>query len=153
MTPRSRAQVDAPSYIRLAVCRCFLGAPRSSLRMPSIHRSLPSRARSALSAGIGAAGDMSSMSAYFATVFRLTWSARAISDLECPAAPIDRLSFAMSRGTVISSTPFPAGLAKVTARENHTARVVAPVYGVRPSCSIIRAHGAQFPMNTRTTSY
>ena len=53
--------------------------------------------------GIGAAGDMSSMSAYFATVFRLTWSTRAISDLERPAASIDRISFTVSRGTVISS--------------------------------------------------
>ena len=53
--------------------------------------------------GIGAAGDMSSMSAYFATVFRLTWSIRAISDLERPAASIDRISFTVSRGTVISS--------------------------------------------------
>ena len=46
---------------------------------------------------------MSSMSAYFATVFRLTWSTRAISDLERPAASIDRISFTVSRGTVISS--------------------------------------------------
>ena len=44
-----------------------------------------------------------SMSAYFATVFRLTWSIRAISDLERPAASIDRISFTVSRGTVISS--------------------------------------------------
>ncbi len=43
------------------------------------------------------------MSAYFATVFRLTWSIRAISDLERPAASIDRISFTVSRGTVISS--------------------------------------------------
>lgn len=41
--------------------------------------------------------------AYFATVFRLTWSIRAISDLERPAASIDRISFTVSRGTVISS--------------------------------------------------
>ena len=43
------------------------------------------------------------MSAYFATVFRLTWSTRAISDLERPAASIGRISFTVSRGTVISS--------------------------------------------------
>lgn len=43
------------------------------------------------------------MSAYFATVFRLTWSTRSISDLERPAASIDRISFTVSRGTVISS--------------------------------------------------
>ena len=42
--------------------------------------------------------------AYFATVFRLARSTRAISDLECPAASIDRISFTLSRGTVISST-------------------------------------------------
>ena len=41
--------------------------------------------------------------AYFATVFRLTWSIRAVSDLERPAASIDRISFTVSRGTVISS--------------------------------------------------
>lgn len=41
--------------------------------------------------------------AYFATVFRLTWSTRAISDLERPAAFIDRILFTVSRGTVISS--------------------------------------------------
>ena len=43
------------------------------------------------------------MSAYFARVFRLTWGTRAISDLERPAASIDRISFTVSRGTVISS--------------------------------------------------
>ncbi len=43
------------------------------------------------------------MSAYFTTVFRLTWSTRTISDLERPAASIDRMSFTVSRGTVISS--------------------------------------------------
>ncbi|SES61369.1 hypothetical protein SAMN05216348_1011, partial [Olsenella sp. KH3B4] len=32
-----------------------------------------------------------------------TWSTRAISDLERPAASIDRISFTVSRGTVISS--------------------------------------------------
>lgn len=41
--------------------------------------------------------------AYFATVFRLTWSTRAISDLEGPAASIDRISFTVSRRTVVSS--------------------------------------------------
>ena len=41
--------------------------------------------------------------AYFATVFRLTWSTRAISDLERPAASIDRILFTVSWGTVISS--------------------------------------------------
>ena len=43
------------------------------------------------------------MSAFFTTVFRLTWSTRTISDLERPAASIDRMSFTVSRGTVISS--------------------------------------------------
>lgn len=41
--------------------------------------------------------------AHFATVFRLTWSTRAISDLERPAASFDRISFTVPRGTVISS--------------------------------------------------
>ena len=55
-----------------------------------------------------------------------------------------------------SSPPsFPGGLAKVTARGNHTARAAPPVLGARPSClncSIFRAHGAYFPVITRTTS-
>lgn len=54
-----------------------------------------------------------------------------------------------------SSPPsFPGGLAKVTARGNHTARAAPPVPGARPSClncSFFRAHGAYFPVNTRTT--
>ena len=75
----------------------------SASRTPATHSSLPSSAGLPLLWGIGAAGDMSSMSAYFATVFRLTWSIRAISDLERPAASIDRISFTVSRGTVISS--------------------------------------------------
>lgn len=41
--------------------------------------------------------------AYFATVFRLAWSSRAISDLERPAASNDRISFTVSRRTVVSS--------------------------------------------------
>ena len=77
---------------------------------------------------------MSSMSAYFATVFRLTWSIRAISDLERPAASIDRISFTVSRGTVISPS-FPGGLAKVSARGNRMARAALSVPGVRPFCS------------------
>lgn len=64
---------------------------------------MPSSAGLPLLWGIGAAGDMSSMSAYSATVFRLTWGIRAISDLERPATSIDRISFNVSRGTVISS--------------------------------------------------
>lgn len=43
------------------------------------------------------------MLACLLTVFRLTWSILAISDLERPAASIDRISFTVSRGTVISS--------------------------------------------------
>lgn len=43
------------------------------------------------------------MLACLLTVFRLTLSILAISDLERPAASIDRISFTVSRGTVISS--------------------------------------------------
>ena len=46
---------------------------------------------------------MSSMSAYFATVLRLTPSLLAISARGTPPASIDRISFITSRGTVISS--------------------------------------------------
>lgn len=77
--------------------------PRSASRTPATHSSLPSSAGLPLLWGIGAACDMSSMSAYFATVFRRTWRIRTISDLERPAASIDRISFTDSRGTVISS--------------------------------------------------
>ena len=55
-----------------------------------------------------------------------------------------------------SSPPsFPGGLAKVTARGKHTAGAEPPAPGARPSClncSIFRAHGAHFPVITRTTS-
>lgn len=104
--------------------------------------------------GIGAAGDMSSMSAYFATVFRLTWSTLAISDLERPAASIDRISFTVSRGTVIFSIlPGRARQSNRPGKPYGGGRAPGP--GARPSClncSIIRAHGAHFPVITRTTS-
>ena len=49
----------------------------------------------------------------------------------------------------------PGGLAKGTARGNHTSRSAPPFPGARPSCSncsLFRARGAQFPVITRTTS-
>ena len=56
--------------------------PRPASRTLAAHSSLSSGACLPLPWGIGAAGDMSSVSAYFAAVFRPTWGARAISDLE-----------------------------------------------------------------------
>lgn len=47
------------------------------------------------------------MSAYFATVFRLARSTRAASDLERPAASIDRISFTVPGGAVISPPVLP----------------------------------------------
>ena len=90
--------VDPPGGVAL-----LPRGPEVGLENARSHSSLSSSAGLPLLRGIGAAGDMSSMSAYFATVFRLTWSIRAISDLERPAASIDRISFTVSRGTVISS--------------------------------------------------
>ena len=90
--------VDSPDGVALSP-----RGPGSALRTPATHSSLPSSAGLSLLRGIGAADDMSSMSACFATVFRLTWSIRAASDLERPAASIDRISFTVSRGTVVSS--------------------------------------------------
>lgn len=56
-----------------------------------------------LGAPLGAAGDISSMSAYFATVLRLMPGLLAISARGTLPASIDRISFIMSKGTVISS--------------------------------------------------
>lgn len=56
-----------------------------------------------LGAPLGAVGIISSMSAYFAIVFRLTPSLLAISARGTLPASIDRISFIMSKGTVISS--------------------------------------------------
>ena len=50
-------------------------------------------------------GDMSSISAYFATLWRLTPSLRAISTRGMPPASIDRMSFIMSRGTPLVLFP------------------------------------------------
>lgn len=90
--------VDLPGGAAL-----LLRGPGSASRTPAIHSSLPSSAGPPLPWGIGAAGDTSSMSAYFATVFRLARGTRAASDLERPAASIDRISFTVPRGAVISS--------------------------------------------------
>ena len=77
--------------------------PRSDSSTGSTHTSCPARAGLDIGAGLGAAGDMSSMSAYFATVLRLTQSLLAIPARGTPPACIDRISFIMSWGTVISS--------------------------------------------------
>lgn len=98
----------------------------------SIQGPLPSRPGRALALLTGATGDMSSMSAYLLTVLRLTWSLRAISDLETPSASIDRISFLMSRGTVISSI-LPGRSRQSTRPGKHTARAAPPVPGARPS--------------------
>lgn len=90
--------------MRFAVWRCLRGAPESASRTASIHAasSGPS-ARRALDLGSGAAGDMSAISAYLATVLRLSLSLLAISARGTPAASIARISLTSSRGTVISS--------------------------------------------------
>ena len=101
-TPRSRARRRAgrrPSWRCGAACAAPPGPTRARTRPAPRAR----RGHASTGAGIGAADDMSSMSAYFATVLRLTPSLLAISARGTPPASIDRISFIMSRGTVISS--------------------------------------------------
>ncbi|MGN0034635.1 MAG: hypothetical protein ACI364_02780 [Coriobacteriales bacterium] len=77
------------------------GAPRSASGTEAIHAACASVAGCGLASGTGAAGDMSSSSAYFATVLRDTSSLRAISALGTPRASISRISCLVERGTVI----------------------------------------------------
>lgn len=77
---------------------------------------------------------MSSASAYFATVLRLTPSLRAISALGTPEASIFRISCLVSGGTVIL-TLLPAPLAKANAPGGNIRRGRAPC-GARPSLLI-----------------
>ena len=65
--------------------------------------------------------DMSSMSAYFATAYLLRCSVRAISNHECPATSIDRISFTVSKGTIIILILLERAR-QSNHRENHTAR-------------------------------
>lgn len=128
--------------------------PGSASGTPATHSPLPSSAGLPLLRGIGAAGGMSSMSAYFATVFRLARSTRAPRTSSARRHPSAAYR-SPCPGARSSPPSFPGGLAKVTARENHTARAAPPVPGARPSClncSFFRAHGARFPVITRTTS-
>ena len=120
--------------------------PRFDSSTGSTHTSCPARAGLDLGAGVGAAGDMSSMSAYFATVLQLTQSLLAISARGTPPASIDRISFIMSWGTVISSTL--PGRARQSLRPGiQYGEGRAPwAQGARPSCSfcsILNDHGAQ----------
>ena len=90
--------------MHFAVWRCLRGAPESASRTASIHAASSGlSARCALDLGSGAAGDMSAISAYLATVLRLSPSLLAISARGTPAASITRMSLTSSRGTVISS--------------------------------------------------
>ena len=71
------------------------------------------------------------------------------------ASPFVNFWLATNKGARSSTLSFPGGLAKATARGNHTAGAAPPVPGARPSCSkrsIICAHGAHFSVITRTTS-
>lgn len=107
--------------------RRFLGAPGSASRTPATHSSLPSSAGLPLLWGVGAAGDTSSISAYFATVFRLARSTRAASGLGRPAASIDHISFTVPRGAVISPPVLPGRARQSDRPGNHTARAAPPV--------------------------
>ena len=103
----------------------------------------------------GVAGDMFSMSAYFDTVLRLTSILLAISARGTPPASIDRISFVMSRGTVISSIlPGRAGNVSVRNPIGRGPRPRGP-WGARPSCSfcsILNDRDAQKAATIRTTS-
>ena len=140
--------------MRLAVWRCLRGAPASASRTDSTQAPLPSRAGLSRGAGTGAAGDMSSMSAYLATVLRLSPSLLAISALGTPSASIARISFRVSWDTVISSI-LPGALFWKTAPGRRYAEGRPRPCGERPSCpdcSVFNDHGAQKAVTIRTTS-
>lgn len=96
------ARGAAASLVGLAVWRCLRGAPASASRTDSTQAPLPSRAGLSRGAGTGAAGDMSPVSAYLATVLRLSPSLLAISALGTPSASIARMSLRVSWDTAVS---------------------------------------------------
>ena len=89
------------SKILLAVWRCLRGAPRSASSTLSIRAAWASTTGWGCASETGAEGDMSAMSARFATVLRLTPSSLDILALGTPRASILRISCCVSRGTVI----------------------------------------------------
>lgn len=149
--------------MRLAVWRCFLGAPRSPERTESTRASWPSSDGRALGAGSGGAGGMSAMSAYLDTVLRLTPSPRAASALGTPLAPVSRMSCCVRRGTVI----FPSS-SRASSRQRSRPRRILVHGGPRPCprghgplpriplssrcavCSFFGANSAQFLLNTNS---
>ena len=77
-----------------------------------------------------------------------------ITDLERSAASMNRISFAGARGTIACSIlPVLASHSSQHGKLYSEGR--APVPEARPYCficSVFRAHGAHFPVITRTTS-
>lgn len=100
-------------YCTSLSCICLAGASLAdSMRYQSflqyrilLRFTVPALPRADLSSfgSVSAGGVTPFMLACLLTVFRLTWSILAISDLERPAASIDRISFTVFRGTVSSS--------------------------------------------------
>lgn len=87
---------------------------------------------------------MSSMSAYFRTVFLLRWSSRAMSALVAPSLSILLISSCSSRDTVMLPSSFRAALAKVPARKENIVLAVPLTPGTRPFLD----QSAQFLMTT-----
>lgn len=96
----------------------------------------------------GGSGDMSSMSAYFRTVFLLRWGSRAMSALVAPSLSILLISSCASRDTVMLPSSFRAALAKVPAWKENIVLAVPLTPGARPFLD----QSAQFPMTTALSS-
>jgi hypothetical protein len=146
----------ALSKILLAVCRCFPVAARSPSGIASIHPAVPSVAGCALLWAIGGFGDMSSLSACLATVFRLRWGSRAIWALGTPSPSIRLTSPCSSRDTVMLPSSLWAGLANgLRQKENIVLAVPLTRRGTAillPICLILPGHHAQFPVTICVTS-
>jgi hypothetical protein len=87
---------------------------------------------------------MSSMSAYFRTVFLLRWSSRAMSAPVAPSLSIRLISSCTSRDTAMLPSSFRAALAKVPARKENMVLAVPLTPGARPFLD----QSAQFLMTT-----
>lgn len=91
---------------------------------------------------------MSRMSAYLATVLRLTPSCLDILALGIPRASISRISCCVSRGTAIFPSSSRRRFAKVNSPRENVRRGRVPCAWNTAACAI----GAQFPMRTVLTS-
>ena len=141
--------LDEPAVDPLCRVPLLFGAPRLVSSIDPIASAHASVAERDLSAGTGAAKDISFMSAYLTTALRLRRSLLAISALEPPGIQLAHtISHIQGHGHLFH--PSRAALAKVRARENHMARAVLLGTGYGPTCtsrSILGAQGAYFPIH------